>query len=130
MHNNLLLMRQRNNAFPLPLQTGYFKQRKTHYIGINSEWSSHYSFSLRYITNIFIISLRIICNCLLIFVYSFIKLLRAQTTVFVGLFVIVLGIILYDICLRERTHFCKSWLSSPILQEAKYSMQCDASVLE
>lgn len=126
MHNNPLLMRQRNNTFPFPLQTGHFKQKKTHYICKNNEGSSHYSFSLRYITNIFIISLRIICNCLLIFVYSFIKLLGAQTTAFAGLFVTVLEIILYDICLRERTHFCKSWLSSPILQVAKYSMQCNA----
>lgn len=81
-HNNPFLMRQRNNAFRLTLQTrkGISSKGKLT-ICISSELGICYSFSLRYITNIFIILLRIIFSCLLIFVDSFIELLGAQTMI-------------------------------------------------
>lgn len=77
-------MRQRNNAFRLTLQTGKgisSKGKLTYYVSINTELGIHYSFSLGYITNIFIILIKIIFSRLLICVYSFIELLGAQTII-------------------------------------------------
>lgn len=60
-HNNPFLMRQRNNAFPLTLQTEKcISNQGKLTIHINSELGIHYSFSLGNTTNIFIILLRII----------------------------------------------------------------------